>query len=460
MASGALRPDDVVRTFLGRIEDADRRLHAFLTVPIHEALKQAANAFRIREAGERLGPLFGVPVAIKDLYWTTGIRTTGGSLVYRNHVPTSDSIYAERLKAAGAVIVGKTNTPEFGLSFRTRNALAPETVNPWDPSRTCGGSSGGTAAAVAGGLCPAGLGGDSAGSTRIPAALCGLFGLQPTHGRVPNLGGFGGVLPLFSSAGPMTRDVRDAATILQIIAPPDDRDSVATRAAAPDYLADLDKGIDGLRVAWMPTFGHDNSAGSHGTPDVLRAVQAATLKLEEAGARVVEESLALDLDRLWVAFVTIADADRYAAFGALLYEDAATRAQLAPATLERFECGRSVPAVAYSLALSSRLDCIRRLDRFFENYDVIASPTVGRVAPTFAELSAGDVAPQDMFAYVAHTFIANFAGNPAVTIPAGDVGGVPVGLHLMARPHEDALLLQAARVFEQIQPWAGRYPAS
>ena len=192
MADGQLSATDVTTYFLERIARLDERIHAFITVATTEALEQARAADTLAKSGAPMGLLHGIPIAFKDLYWTRGIRTTGGSRVYHDHVPEEDSVYAERVKHAGGVIIGKTNTPEFGLSFRTRNELAPETLNPWDLERTSGGSSGGTAAAVSAGLCPMGLGGDSAGSTRIPASFCGVVGLHPSNGLVPKHGAFGG----------------------------------------------------------------------------------------------------------------------------------------------------------------------------------------------------------------------------------------------------------------------------
>ena len=250
MDGGEVSSVELTEMFLGRIEEFNPRLNAYLTVSGDEAMAQAREADAARARGER-GALLGLPTSIKDLEATKGIRSTMGSLVFNEMVPDRDSVVVERVKAAGGVILGKTNTPEFGLLGITQNRLGEPCCNPWDPTRTSGGSSGGAAAAVIAGLSSVAPGTDGGGSVRLPSSFCGLYGLKPTLGRVPRGGGFGKPSPnLTSQAGPMARTVRDAALLLQVLAGRDSRDASSLRSALPDYSAGLGESIQGLRIAW------------------------------------------------------------------------------------------------------------------------------------------------------------------------------------------------------------------
>ncbi|HTV70074.1 MAG TPA: amidase, partial [Rhizobiaceae bacterium] len=204
-----LSATEVARHFIARIEALDSRIHSFITLSADAALDQAQAVDRRIARGEAVGPLAGVPVSIKDQFWTKGIRTTGGSCVYADHVPQEDSLHVARVKAADGIIIGKTNTPEFGMFWRTVGGVAPECLNPWDSRRTSGGSSGGAAAGVSAGFGPLALGSDAGGSIRLPSAMCGVLGVLPSNGRVPRHGAFGSTI-FFSGVGPITRDVRDA----------------------------------------------------------------------------------------------------------------------------------------------------------------------------------------------------------------------------------------------------------
>lgn len=323
MLDGQLSPVEVVHQCLDRIARLDESLHCFITVDHDGAIAQARAAEKSIGGGAEAGPLLGIPLSIKDHFWTQGVRTTGGSLLYKDHVPAEDSVYAERLRRAGAVIIGKTNTPEFEMFSRTVSRLVPECVNPWDVRRTTGGSSGGAAASVAVGMTPVAVGSDSGGSTRIPSAFCGVHGLLPSNGRVPRHGGFGRTL-FFSGVGPLVRDVRDAATLFQVLAGPDRRDPTCMTDPPPDYLATLDAGVKGLRVAWWS----DCDKVDELDPAVLEVALRASLRLEEAGARIEEHALGLSVDSLLETLWTINNVDHYAFLGQPLYEDPARRGLL------------------------------------------------------------------------------------------------------------------------------------
>ena len=245
-------------------------------------------------SGESLGLLHGLPVSIKDLEMTRGMRTTGGSLIFKDRVPDEDSIVVERVRNAGAVILGKTNTPEFGLLGRTENRLGGPCRNPWNLARTSGGSSGGAAAAIAAGLCVLATGSDGGGSIRIPSSFCGIYGIKPTQGRVPHYSGCAApvVTNLFSQSGPMTRTVRDSALLLQVLAGPDSRDRGSFRNVPDNYLAAVDRGVKGLRIAWSPDFGYASI-----DPEVHEVVESAARSFQDLGCLVDEIELKLDPSR-------------------------------------------------------------------------------------------------------------------------------------------------------------------
>src|SRR5712692_141443 len=257
IASKQVSPVEVTQVYLRRIEARNPQLNTYLTVTADLALKMAREAEQAVLDGKLLGPLHGVPISIKDLEVTKGIRSTIGSLIFKDTVPEMDSIVVERVRQAGAVILGKTNTPEFGLLGTTENRLGDACRNPWNRERTSGGSSGGAGAAVAAGLCSLATGSDGGGSIRIPSSFCGVYGIKPTQGRVPRYGGLGRPsIGQFSQSGPMARSVRDAALLLQVLAGPDPRDASCLPEMPPDFLAGLDYGVRGLRLGWSADFGY------------------------------------------------------------------------------------------------------------------------------------------------------------------------------------------------------------
>lgn len=453
-AGRRLSPVEVVAHLLDRIERLDASLHSFITVAGDAAMEQARSAEQQFRRGVEPPPLCGVPVSIKDLFWTRGMRTTGGSLLYKDHVPTEDSVYAQRVLAAGGIVIGKTNTPEFGLAGRTLNRVAAECLNPWDRTRTPGGSSGGAAAATAAALCPIAIGSDAAGSIRVPSAFCGVFGLYPSYGRVPRYGGFGGSL-FFSAIGPLSRDVRDAATLLQVLSGADRRDPVSRRDEPPDYLAQLDAGVAGLRLAWLPDVrAHGGAAADAAAAEVIAAVARTALRFVDLGAAVDEADVKLGIEEIEEAFWMILDADRYALIGQQLFEDAATRGLLTAYTRERFLSGRAVSAPEYVRALRVRMGFIARMESIFERYDLLLTPVVGSVAPAIG--SAWSVSGSRV--QNAYVIPVSFSGFAAAAVPAGLVSGLPVSLQIIAPPNREDLLLCACRALETAQPWGHLRP--
>ncbi|MCH7621041.1 MAG: amidase, partial [Chloroflexi bacterium] len=281
---------ELTELFYRRIERLNPQLNAYLSLCPDQALAAAKQAQEAVQRGDSLGPLHGIPISIKDLEATQGIPTTMGSTIFQDRVPEVDSVVVERVRRAGAIILGKTNTPEFGQSGTTENLLGDACRNPWNTERTAGGSSGGAAAALASGLCTLATGSDGGGSIRIPASFTGVFGIKPSQGRVPRYGGYGQpAANHFSQSGPMSRTVADTALLLQVLAGPDPRDPTSMREPPPDFSSGLNQGVGGLRMAWSPDLGY---AGVD--PEVVSITEKAAQVFTELGAKVDEANLTLE----------------------------------------------------------------------------------------------------------------------------------------------------------------------
>jgi len=444
-----LSPVEAVDHLLQRIGQLNPRLNAYLTV----AEEKARDAARAAEVGQpqELPPLWGVPISVKDLIFTRGLRTTGGSLVYEGFIPEEDAVVVERLRRAGAIILGKTNTSEFGQSTTTENRLGEDCRNPWDLGHTSGGSSGGAAASVAAGLGAVAIGSDGGGSIRIPAAFCGVFGFKPSFGLVPTAGHFGG-MPLFAVIGPITRTVADAALALQVMAGYDPRDHLSLKAPPPDLLAGLKGEVRGLRVGWSPDLGY-----ARVDPEVRSVVSSCLPMLESLGLRV--EPAPLTLTDPAPIFGPIVLADTYAAYGHLLEKEAGALMPYVRATLER---GREVTGAAYSQALRGLEALRRQMADFFEGYDLLVTPTTA--VPAFPlrqrpqEIDGQKVST--LWGPFPFTMVFNLTGQPAATLPCGfSAQGLPIGLQLVGRYREDLTVLRVAAAFEQARPWADKLPA-
>jgi Asp-tRNA(Asn)/Glu-tRNA(Gln) amidotransferase A subunit family amidase len=441
---------EVAAHLLSRIEALDARLNSFFTLSPEVALDQAKAIDQRIGRGEPVGPLAGVPVSIKDQLWTGGIRTTGGSRVFADHVPEQDSLHVARVKAAGGVVVGKTATPEFGMFWRTVGRISPECINPWDSRCTSGGSSGGAAASVAAGFGPLALGTDAGGSIRLPSAMCGVLGILPSNGRVPRHGSFGSTL-FFSGVGPICRDVRDAATLLQILAQPSVDDPLCRLDEPPDYLAQLNEGIAGLRLGWW----EDQSLSGHVNAPVIATIKKAALGFGSLGASFVDDPVTFDTQGIDEAWKVIDFADRYAALGEALYSNPASRRKLSQYGRERFAFAKGLSAADYSRAVRRRAEFVRSFEAAFGQCDLVLSPTLGFTAPVIKSVGPSERIP----ALVAYTLAVNLAGFTAASIPCGFVDGLPVGLQVIAPPNREALVLRACRAFEQAWPWVGSRPA-
>ena len=445
-----LSPLELVEGLLCRIKQLNPELSAYLTVAEEESRSTAAKAEEAITRREALSHLQGIPVSIKDLHFTKGLRTTGGSLIFRDFTPREDCIAVERLRRAGAIILGKTNTPEFGLSATTENRLGDHCRNPWDLTRTSGGSSGGAAAAVAAGLGPLALGSDVGGSIRIPAGFCGVFGFKPSFGRVPLYRGFTRT-PLFAHIGPITRTVLDAAFMLEVMSGFDPRDPNSLRDKPPDFTSALKGGLPRLSLAWSPNLGY-----AQVDPEVRQIVEACLRIFESLGFEIEEATP--EIEPPFPIFDTITLADLYAAFGYLL-EDHAD--ELMPYVKSILEHGRDIPGHRYSEALR-RLERFRlHMATFFDKYDLLATPT--NAVPAFPVGKRPKVIDgkevNTIYGPFPFTLPFNLTGQPAASIPCGfSREGLPIGLQIATRFGEDALLLRVAAAFERAKPWKDFVP--
>ncbi len=429
---------EVMEAHLDRIAAVNPALSAIVTLLPRERLLDRARAADAT-AGPR-GPLHGLPVAHKDVFLTRGTRTTFGSPIFRDFVPDEDSLVVERLRAAGAIMVGKTNTPEFAAGSQTFNPVFGPTRNPWDLSRTCGGSSGGAAAALASGMVPIADGTDYGGSLRNPASFCGVVGLRPTPGRVPDVPDPAPWFPV-AVPGPMARTVRDAALLLSAMAGPDPRAPLSLPEPGSGFDRPLDRDFGGIRVAWAPDF-----AGLPFDPAVLAALEPARKALEEIGCAVEEASP--DMRDAGLVF------RRYRAFwfdlrfGPLLERH---RPQIKETVVEEIEAGKRLTAPDLADASRHWARILDRLARFQTDFSYLALPAC-QVPPFPVETPwPTEIAGVKMRSYtdwMGSCAFVSILGVPALSLPAGFAGDLPVGLQIVGRRGDDLGVLQLGAALE------------
>ncbi len=443
-------PVEVIDAIVERIEAENPRVNAFCTVTFSAARDAARSAEAALMRGELRGPLHGVPFSIKDVIFTKGVKTTLGSYIYANHVPSEDAPLVERLRAAGGIFLGKTNTPEFGWKAVTDNPLFGVTRNPWRLDRTPGGSSGGAGAAVAAGLGPLAVGTDGGGSVRIPSSCCGIFGLKPSHGRIPTYPM--SAVRTLAHPGPMTRTVRDAALMLNILKGPDERDRLSLPRDDIDHIRNLDTGIRGMRVGWSPTLGY-----AIVDPEVRTLTEKAVKVFEDLGCHV-EEAHPWQEDPEPI-YQTLSRSGLSARLQALLPE---WRSKMDPGFVETLEIGMGLSASQVVHAAMKREEFWQYVRRYFERFDLLLTPTLA--APPFAvgvnlpKEIAGH--PATRLGWIRFTYPFNLTGQPAATVPCGySAEGTPVGLQIVGRRFDDQSVLRASAAFESACPWAHRRPS-
>jgi len=459
---------ELTAALLDRIEAVEPKVRAFLTVTAEKALAQADAVDEKRMAGVPLGPLAGVPVALKDNLCTQGIKTTAGSKILYNFIPPYDATVVRKLHAAGFILIGKTNLDEFAMGSSTENSGFHTTRNPWDLGRVPGGSSGGSAAAVAARMAPLALGSDTGGSVRQPAALCGIVGMKPTYGRVSRYG-----LIAYASSldqiGPLTRNVRECALLLNAIAGHDPHDSTSTAVPRPDFAMTCGRGLNGLRVG-VPKeyFGHGVTA------PVAATVRAAIDRIAELGATAEECSLPYTEYGL-AAYYILAPAEassnlarfdgvrfglRSKTFSGHIGLTERTRDEGFGAEVkQRIMVGTYALSAGYYDAFYRRAQQVRTLirrdfDRAFETFDVLVTPT----APSTAFRIGEKADPLAMKLADVCTLPVNMAGLPAISLPCGFVEGLSVGLQLIGRAFDEETLIRVAHAYEATTSWHHERP--
>ena len=448
-----LSPVEATRAILDRIEAVNPGLNAIVTLTAELAMEQARRSEDAYRRGDAR-VLEGVPVTIKDLIVTEGIRTTFGSRLYEGNVPDKDAVLVERLKRAGTVMLGKTNTPEFGLVAVTDNLVFGPSRNPWDPGKTTGGSSGGAAGALAAGMGPLAVGNDGGGSIRVPASLCGVFGIKPQFGRIPSYGKPFHGWEMMNAEGPMARSVADAALMLDVMAGPDERDRFSIPAPGVGYLDSLGGGLKGLRVAYT-----SGLAVQAVDPEIVEITGKAAAVLEGLGCDVEEADPGIpDMSGDLVTVVVLETATAH--------EDNIEKAKEMMYPLYRpfLDLASAFSSMDYARVLFHREDLWERLWPFFDRYDLLITPTTA--CPAFDLKEGGTLAPESIdgkevtpASWIGFTFPFNFTGQPAASVPCGFTkDGLPVGLQIVGRRYDEPTVLRAAAAFEEATPWSERRP--
>ena len=472
LQSGEVTSQELTRAFLDRIAATDDQVRAFVTVTEESALAAAEQADEMLSSGDATAPLTGLPIGLKDVLMTRGVRTTAGSRMLDTLVPPYDATVVTRLQEAGAISLGKLNMDEFAMGSSTEHSAWFPTANPWDFDRVPGGSSGGSAAAVAAQQCIATLGSDTGGSIRQPASFCGVVGLKPTYGRVSRYG-----LIAFASSldqiGPFTRTVEDAALLLQEIAGPDPLDSTCYDAPVPDFSAELDRGLDGLRVAAPVEF------FSGGMDDDVAAAIETALDLLSANGAIVDRSPSMpSVPMALPVYYILAPSEcsaNLARFDGVKYGHGARQGESMWADMEATrkhgfgrEVKRRILLGAYALsagyydayylqAQKVRTLIRREFDRVFADHDVIVAPT----APTVAFKQGAITDPYQMYLNDIFTIPANIAGLPAISIPGGfGADGMPVGLQFVGQRLDESTLLGVANAYERLAGWSTIPPSN
>ncbi len=441
-------PVEAAEAYLDRIDDQDFKFNAYLTVTRDLAMDAARQAERDIAAGNHRGPMHGVPVAVKDQFWSKGVRSTGGSRILMDFVPDDDATVIANLKKAGAVLLGKTNVTEFAVTGYTHRFSTPR--NPWDLDRYTGGSSGGSGAATGAFMCATSLGEDTGGSIRCPATWCGLVGHRPSWGRVSRYGVMRGVWSM-DAVGPISRTVEDAAITLGAIAGHDPRDPYTSDTPVPDYRAALDGDVRGMNVGVISEIMHSDLVES----EVREVVSQATTVLRGLGATVEEVSIPLSTAASAVS-------------GTLLgVEPAATHRKWVRERLQDYGhdnriglvVGSIMPAQAYYKAQKLRSMIKDQVHAALDAYDVLVLPTSGRPAPEVEDdpvITSKETSSRLAFLF---TRIFNLASAPALSVPCGlTSGGLPIGMQIGGRPFGDDVVLKVAHAYEQATPWHTRRP--
>lgn len=446
-----LAPSEVIESTLRRIEQINPTVNAYCTVSDEYAREAAGAADRAILDGDEVGPLHGIPLAVKDLALTAGIRTTFGSRLYADYVPAVDSLDIERLRQAGAIVVGKTNTPEFGAGPNTLNKLFGATRNPWNLERSAGGSSGGSAVALACGLAPLAQGSDLGGSLRIPASLCGVVGFRTSPGRVP-MYPVGWTSDSFQVAGPMARTVRDVALMLSIMAGPDPRVPISLDEPGAVFADAAQGGVKGLRIAWSADLGVGNV-----DPEVAGIVEAACRRFLDSGCEI--DAAAPEIGDIRPMVATFRALGTSAGSPELL--EMAERVDN-PFLREFLKRPGELSGMDVARAFNAHSRYMERIASFFGQYDLLVTVSTPTAAYMVDQMFAPEVNGRPVASAIDAmivTYAITMAGLPCISVPAGfTADGLPVGMQIVGGRHAEALVLRAAAAFEEMAPWADQRP--
>ena len=449
IAAKDVSPTEVMETVLERLDALNPSLNAVCTPTPERAMDRARGAEQAVMDGAPLGPLHGVPTTIKDLAATKGLKTMAGSHIFADQVMDEDAPFVTRLAEAGAISIGKTTTPEFGWKGCGDSPLTGASHNPWKRGYNAGGSSTGAAICATAGIGPIHQGSDGAGSIRMPAGFCGVYGIKPSFGRVA-------YAPMsnneqISHVGPITRTVTDAALMLGAMAGPDDRDQTSLGMPPEDYVAHLDAGIDGLRIAYSPNLGHLRVDG-----EVSDSVAGAVRGLESLGHGIEEVDPGFgDTREMELCIWSVIFAGR---FGHLVDEWAG---RMDPGLVACIRDGLRYSATEFMHAKAARIELYVKVQRFFERYDLLITPTLSVAAFPVGQLipEHWEQHPWDWIRWAGFSYPFNLTWMPAATCPCGFTpAGLPVGIQFVAGRFQDLRVLQASRVFEQASPWADKRP--
>ena len=442
-----VRPREVAEFFLARIEKLNPKLGAFMTVTAERALADAARLEKMNTSDAAKLPLFGVAYSLKDLLWTKDIRTTFGSKNYENWFAPADAELAVRLANAGGILLGKTSTPEFGLRPTTEGGLCPPARNPWNLEHTAGGSSGGSASAVAAGLHPIAQGSDGGGSVRIPAACCGLVGIKPARGRITRAPSEGESWGGLSTTGPIARTVRDAALMLDAMAGMMPGDPYAARPPVRPYVEEVLAHPKKMRLAVI-----DKSALGTVEPETLAALESACGVFREMGHSV--EPIALDPGAMLSPYARVIVGASVSAL------NIPNPDLLEPVARGTYEWGAKISAADYIRAITGMHNTSREIIHTLMPFDALLAPTLTRPAVRIGTLPSNPLTGADeMYGWIAFTFPFNSTGQPSISLPNGfNKAGLPLALQIVGRPADEAGIIALAAEFERARPWKEAHP--
>ena len=450
-----LSPVETTTLLINRIEKLNGKLNAFLECSFDNAMESARVAEKEIYSGVHTGLLQGIPIGIKDLELTKDLKTTSGSLIHKDFIPDSDSVVVKRIKSAGAIILGKTNTPEFGLLGETKNLLGDHCRNPWNNSKTAGGSSGGSAAAIASGMCPVASGSDGGGSIRIPASFTGTYGIKPTQGRVPRPNLIPPISSHTSQPGPMARSVKDCALLFQVMAGHDSNDIFSLTDKVPNFIKASEKGssvgIQGLKMGWTPDFGFAKV-----DPQILSICEKAARSFESLGCSV--ENSDFQIEDPFMSWLTLFSTGSLAS-NAQYWPDRS--GEMTDYARDIYGLASNFTAADFSRGVANIQTIRNELNRQFEEFDVLLSPTMAvppydcGEPPTMIDGKH----TEGSWECLPFTYPINSAGYPAASIPAGMTkDGLPVGLHIIGKFADEETVIRVSAAFEAAYPWAHLYP--